>query len=345
MTEASSIGIIANPASGKDIRRIVAHGSTFDNHEKINIVRRVLLAVSELGVGQVHYLPDLFGIVPRAAENLELNCSLEPLPMPVLGNPGDSLEAAQRLVDLDVGAIVTLGGDGTNRVVAKGCRDIPLMPISTGTNNVFPCMVEGTLAGIATALVATGATPGATIRQAKLDVYVDGELCDLALIDAVLSAHQWVGARALWDASHLTEVVVSRIVPSAIGICGIGGLLFPDKAGMEGGAHVVVGGDDRTLLAPVAPGLLRSIPISAANLLAPGDRVVFQPAAGTVALDGEREIEIKTSHEVAVELSLDGPYTIDIDHAIASAAAQERFLTETAGASGPSLPASPFPRS
>ncbi|MCA9859504.1 MAG: hypothetical protein KC438_07275, partial [Thermomicrobiales bacterium] len=78
---------------------------------------------------------------------------------------------------------------------------------------------------------------------------------------------------------------------------------------------------------------------------APGDRVVFQPAAGTVALDGEREIEIKTSHEVAVELSLDGPYTIDIDHAIASAAAQERFLTETAGASGPSLPASPFPRS
>ncbi|MDI9377286.1 MAG: ATP-NAD kinase, partial [Synergistota bacterium] len=31
------VGIIANPASGKDIRRLVAHGSVFDNIEKVNI--------------------------------------------------------------------------------------------------------------------------------------------------------------------------------------------------------------------------------------------------------------------------------------------------------------------
>ncbi len=36
------IGIIANPASGKDIRRLVAQGSVFDTSEKINILRRVL---------------------------------------------------------------------------------------------------------------------------------------------------------------------------------------------------------------------------------------------------------------------------------------------------------------
>ncbi len=329
MPDAPSIGIIANPASGKDIRRIVAHGSTFDNHEKINIVRRVLLAASELGVERVHYLPDLFGIVPRAADGIELNCALEPLHMPVLGNPGDSLEAAQRCADLGVGALVTLGGDGTNRVVAKGCRDTPLMPISTGTNNVFPRMVEGTLAGIATALVATGVTPDAIIRQPKLDISVDGEPSDLALIDAVVSAHQWVGARALWDASHITEVVVSRIVPSTIGICSIGGLLFPEATGSTSGAHVIVGNTGTTLLAPVAPGLLRSIPIAGKQLLEFGDSIVFQPAAGTIALDGEREIEIKTSHEVAVTLSPDGPWTIDIDRAIATAAASGVFLTRS----------------
>lgn len=327
MPEGSSIGIIANPASGKDIRRIVAHGSTFDNHEKINIVRRVLLAVSELGVKRVHYLPDLFGIVPRAADGIELLCRLEPLPMPVLGNPGDSLEAAQRLADLGVGAIVTLGGDGTNRVVAKGCREVPLMPISTGTNNVFPRMVEGTLAGIATALVATDITPNAVTRQPKLDIFVDDKQTDLALIDAVLSPHQWVGARALWDASHVNEVVVSRIVPSAIGICSIGGLLFPEAAGSRCGAHVVTGASSRTLLAPVAPGLIRSIEVESAQLLEAGERVVFQPATGTVALDGEREIEIKRSNEVAVSLSLDGPYTIDIEQAIASAAAIGAFTS------------------
>lgn len=36
--------------------------------------------------------------------------------------------------------IVTLGGDGTNRAVAKESGAIPLVPISTGTNNVFPFM-------------------------------------------------------------------------------------------------------------------------------------------------------------------------------------------------------------
>lgn len=329
MPAGPSIGIIANPASGKDIRRIVAHGSNFDNHEKINIVRRVLLAASDLGVERVHYLPDLFGIVPRAADGIALKCALDPLPMPVLGNPGDSLEAAQRCADLGVGALVTLGGDGTNRVVAKGCRDVPLMPISTGTNNVFPRMVEGTLAGIATALVATGVTPDAIERQPRLDISVDGELRDLALIDAVLSAHQWVGARALWEASHVSEVVVSRIVPSAIGICSIGGLLFPAAAGSDSGAHIRVGGATLTLLAPVAPGLLRDIPIESKHLLAFGDTVMFQPAAGTIALDGEREIEIKTSQSVSVTLSPHGPWTIDIDRAIGSAASQGRFLSSS----------------
>ena len=39
------VGIIANPASGKDIRRLVAHGSVFNNNEKVNIVRRVILGL------------------------------------------------------------------------------------------------------------------------------------------------------------------------------------------------------------------------------------------------------------------------------------------------------------
>ena len=50
VSEQALVGIIANPASGKDIRRLVAHGSTFDNNEKINIVRRVLLGLDAAGV-------------------------------------------------------------------------------------------------------------------------------------------------------------------------------------------------------------------------------------------------------------------------------------------------------
>ena len=44
-----TIGIIANPASGKDIRRLVAQGSVFDTSEKTNILRRVLRAIDALG--------------------------------------------------------------------------------------------------------------------------------------------------------------------------------------------------------------------------------------------------------------------------------------------------------
>ena len=46
----NSVGIIANPASGRDIRRLVAHGAVFNNDEKVNIVRRVLLGLEAVGV-------------------------------------------------------------------------------------------------------------------------------------------------------------------------------------------------------------------------------------------------------------------------------------------------------
>jgi len=47
------VGIIANPASGKDIRRLVAYGSVFDNNEKVNVVRRVILGLDSMGVKEI----------------------------------------------------------------------------------------------------------------------------------------------------------------------------------------------------------------------------------------------------------------------------------------------------
>ena len=46
------IGIIANPASGKDIRRLVAYGSVFDNAEKTNIVMIALDGEREINAYQ-----------------------------------------------------------------------------------------------------------------------------------------------------------------------------------------------------------------------------------------------------------------------------------------------------
>jgi len=333
----SLVGLIANPASGKDIRRLVAHGSTFDNNEKVNIVRRVLLGLDAAGVARVAYLPDAYGIVPRAADPLALRLEVTPLPMPVLDNAGDSLEAAQRLADLGAACLVTLGGDGTNRLVAKGCGDVPLVAISTGTNNVFPRMVEGTLAGLAAGLVATGAVTNAggrrvVRRRPQLDVALDGEPADMALIDVVTARQAWVGARALWDPAHLSEVVLSRIAPAEIGIASLGALLFPAACGGCAGAHITVAaaGDPapRVVLAPIAPGLVRPVPIAAATLVEHGATVALHGERCTVALDGEREFEVlDPARRLTVTLNPSGPRVVDIDAALLAGAEAGVFVT------------------
>src|SRR5438067_1802631 len=173
------VGIIANPASGRDIRRLVAHGTVFDNNEKTAIVRRVLLGLEAVGIRRVAYMPEHdFGILPRAITGLHghpLQLEASPLEMPVLGTSADSTRAAQLLAELGAGCIITLGGDGTNRVVAKGCGTVPLIPISTGTNNVFPTFLEGTLAGMAASLIALEGGEHSTLRRVPwLELLVNG---------------------------------------------------------------------------------------------------------------------------------------------------------------------------
>ena len=75
----STIGVIANPSSGKDIRRLVTHASVFDNLEKSHILRRVFLAIDALGVQHVLYMPDYDGLVEKALKGLNLKLKAEQL--------------------------------------------------------------------------------------------------------------------------------------------------------------------------------------------------------------------------------------------------------------------------
>ena len=86
---------------------------------------------------------------------------------------------------------------------------IPLVPISTGTNNVFPQMLEGTVAGLAAGFYARHAPQldGVILPTKRLEIWRDGALQDIALVDVAVSAQQFVGARALWDVSGIQEVV------------------------------------------------------------------------------------------------------------------------------------------
>jgi hypothetical protein len=85
-----SVGIIANPAAGKDIRRLVAHASTVDNPDQVNVVRRLLLGLEAAVVGEVLFMPDAFGSVSRALRHLDGAPATRPLELEAAFDASDS---------------------------------------------------------------------------------------------------------------------------------------------------------------------------------------------------------------------------------------------------------------
>jgi predicted polyphosphate/ATP-dependent NAD kinase len=326
----STVGIIANPASGKDIRRLVAHASVFDNNEKINILQRVLLALDAIGVDQVSIMPDYYALGERALDGLKLLSScVEILDMPVTATDRDSTEAAARFRDTNASVIVVLGGDGTNRAVAKGCGDVPLVPISTGTNNVFPTMIEGTVAGLAAGLVALGVVNAERVsyRAKRLEVSLDHKLEDIALVDVVTSSDLWVGTRAIWDASRIQEIVLARAEPGCIGLSSLGSCFQALDARDQRGMYLALGPGGLQVLAPLGPGLVTRIAVRDHYLVALGEEVMLSSDAGTIALDGERQIEVYGRPEIHVRLTINGPLVVDVCQCVKEAAGQGFFCS------------------
>jgi predicted polyphosphate/ATP-dependent NAD kinase len=325
----SIVGIVANPASGKDIRRLVAHGSVFDNNEKSNILQRILLALDALGVRQVVFMPDYYGMSDHAGEGLRLSLEVSALDMPVTGTEADSTEAGRRFAAMGAGAVIVLGGDGTNRVVAKGCGSVPMISVSTGTNNVFSSMIEGTVAGLAAGLLAQGLVDAAAVahQTKRLDVYVNDIWVDMALIDAVATSDLWIGSRAIWEPAHIREILLTQALPGSIGMASVGACLQPIGVNDGRGLYVAVGQGAQKVLAPVAPGLVTEVPIREYQQLEIGDEITLEPGMGTVALDGERTIEVYPEQTVKVKLSANGPRVVEAQRCIQTAIEQGVFTS------------------
>ena len=330
------VGIVANPASGRDIRRLVAHGLVVDNQEKVNIVRRILLGLAAAGTREVLYMPDYYGIVPRAVEGLgrhaRLPMEVVPVGIRLTGTQQDSAEAAAMMRETGADCIVTLGGDGTNRMVAKGCGEVPLLPVSTGTNNVFSIMIEGTIAGLAAGVVASGAVmaPGVVRRTKNLVIERDGEPPDIALIDAVILDRRFIGSRALWTAEGIRRIVITRGEPHNIGISSIGGNLAPIGPYERKGLLIDFGRNLAAVTAPIAPGIIVPVRYESYRELQIGESVAISRAPCLIAVDGEREIEVRDGEEVAIRLTFEGPVVVDANAALAAAAACGYFRGGTA---------------
>lgn len=320
------VGIIANPAASKDIRRLVAQGRVIPDWEKVNTVRRVMLGLQSVGIERVVAMPDSSHLCQRARDDSHLSIEFSLLKMSALYTEGDTVRAAELMGEMGVDCLVTLGGDGTNRAVAKGCSAMPLVAISTGTNNVFPAMVEGTLAGIAAGLVAQGRLPldrVATVSKI-LEIHVDGEYQDLALVDVALSRERFVASRAIWDLSTLYEVFLTRAEPASIGLSSVGGQLQPVFLGDDQGLRYVLGESSQSqgisVTAPIAPGMVAEVAIAQWQLLNLGESIRVDQKHYTVAVDGERAFNVTPQQQLELVLRRNGPTVVDVQKAMIEAA-------------------------
>jgi len=315
----STAAILANPASGKDIRRLVAHGSVFDNQEKVRITRRLILGLERAGVTRILYMPEGYGIVQRALNAISPGIPVEAVEMPVHGCQQDTVLAAGIMETLGAQCLVVLGGDGTSRAVCKGTTNVPILPLSTGTNNVFPFMVEATIAGLAAGLVATGkvSRERACTQVCMLDILRDGEPVDIALVDAAVFADVFMASRAVWEMDKVPQLFMTRCRADAIGLSAIGGQMVRIAPEEPRGLALDLGpaGSRKNLAvvsAAIAPGMFAQVGVRRMVEMLPGE--IHQVAASPclIAVDGEREVEIHRGHSAGVRLRTDGPWVVSV---------------------------------
>ncbi len=332
----STVGVVANPMSGRDIRRLVARASVFPNAEKTNMVLRLLAATGAVGVDRVLMSTDAMGVaggVLREAGRRRPGSPRWPGlkfvgPERPGGTAEDTRDTVRAMRAAGAAVIVLLGGDGTVRAAAGACADTPLLPLSTGTNNAFPEVWEATVAGTAAGLYATGRVdPDVTWRAKALRVRA-GAAEELALVDVCVSTVAHVGSRALWRPDTLRELYCAFAEPHAIGLSAVAGLLRPCGRTDPGGVRVRLEPDAaRTVLAPIAPGVLAPIGVADVGPLRADVPHRVACERGTVAVDGEREIEFGPATPVTVTLSRHGPRVLDVRAVLAAAADQELLVS------------------
>lgn len=334
------VGIIANPISARDIRRVISYAGGLQITDRANMVLRILAGMAAAGVEKTVIMPEnagLRGHLMRAltrSKNAEEGHfpEIETLDMPVAGDAGDTAKAARIMREMGVAGIVVLGGDGTHRLVVANCGDIPIAGVSSGTNNAFPETREPTVTGLGVGLAVTGQVPPdvAFAKNKRLDVTVNGAL-EVALVDVAVVRERFVGSRAIWKADSFRELFVTFGSPGGIGMSAIAGLVAPVSRSDGFGRRIVFADPDTAsfaVRASIAPGLITPVGIDRVETLDFEAPVSPEADAGSIAVDGEREVTFGEDDEVLVTLREGAFRTIDIEACMTYAAEHGCFVEQ-----------------
>jgi hypothetical protein len=326
------VGLILNPMSGRDVRRLVGRAQTESLEVKRSQLARAVVGAAAAGATRFHFVRDVFRLAEQALEYLALEgVTLAQLDVgAITTTPADTARAALAMRDAGCGALLVMGGDGTSRIVASAWPDAPLVALSLGTNNVFPERIEATLAGAAVGLVASGklALEDVALRAKVVRArFADGAET-LALIDAVLVEGDHPGSLLPFDAGKIRRAVLSRAEPDAVGMSPLGGLLLPTRKEDDAGVDVACcapGQGGRALLTPISPGLYRTAFVTSAKRVALGEPVIVE-GPGILEFDGDRERVLAQGERAELRVVRDGPWQIDVQRALTIAAERGLFL-------------------
>ncbi|MCY3632126.1 MAG: hypothetical protein OXH29_05585 [bacterium] len=330
----STVGILVNPRSGSDVRRLLTSAGSSTIEDKVSILRRLIHGAAETGAEQVVLTRDPFSITRRATENLQLPLKVALLDLPLHHDERDSVDAAQAMRDAGSGSVVSLGGDGTNRALALGWPDAPLIPVSTGTNNAFPFHVEPTVAGMAAGLIATGAvdlhahSSRAKVVAVEVNGGDSGIDADMALVDAIAVDDPYVGSLELFDPETMMLGVLTRADPAAIGFSGLAGTVVPCTPDEDRGVVLEFTPPSqnpaRLVRGALAPGWFASVGLARSEYVELGAPVeVAGPCL--LAFDGERSRRLHTGQTASLRVVRGGPQVIDVGAVVLSAARTGAF--------------------
>ena len=323
------VGIIVNPLAGTDVRRLSSPAGHTSHAAKVAIVQRAGAAAEAAGAQRVLLAADSAGLAQRAVTLL--GGAAELLDQPALGSRHDTVASARKMWKQGCAAVVVIGGDGTCRDAAMGWPGLPVIALSTGTNNVFPLAIDPVAAGTAAGLVASGVIPLDAVSSTtkRLVIHV-GDDEYIALVDMAVLETDSVGSRAVLHGDQIRAVVAALASPCASGISSIAGRVAPLAADDPDGIVVYLdrgtgsAGEVRRVRVPLVPGTFQTVAIRSIARLARGHLAWFDGPA-VLAFDGERDVVVGPEATVSVTIDDGGPRRIDVDRVLWLAAQRAAF--------------------
>ncbi len=324
-----TVGVIVNPYSGKDVRRIESSATTVDNMDKANIIERIAHAMCMKKQHRMIFMPDDFGLSQSIVARLkELGMNAEIFEMFCHGNEIDTTVFADKMCEIGSDLLIVLGGDGTNRAVAKACGEVPLLSVSTGTNNVFPDFCEGTVAGLAAAALADHYIRREDCGEIckRIEVYKNGTLIDIGLIDAVISSHKTLGEKAICDVAEVETILTAQCHPAAIGLSTLAGVIQIVLPQDDFGVIVDIDPQKKQYLAAITAGVIQPFGIVSCKQVALGETIEFEITTRCiVALDGEPKQRFVPGDKLGFKILRNGPRKVNIKRTISEARRNAMF--------------------